>query len=296
MDDKHFSKNGLFDSIVKQMAAKLGWRPWLVQTPNGIPAKEVTMMIGADVYHKSGRESVAAVIGTMNKDFSKYFSTSKVQPKRGTEIMSNIADMVLECVEKFVLLNKRVPTTIIFYRDGVGKGQYELVQNIEITRIKTRLVETFGDKAPRLDFILVNKRINNRFYQDAGSAPTGGYSKPQYGKTSAPASNGAKNPDSGTMVLEECTSDTHLDFFMVAQNVTQGTATPTHYTFLEKESNFDMDTILSMTYFQTYNYYNWSGPVKVPAVCQYAHKLAYMLGETNKGTVHSDLALTPWYL
>ena len=33
------------------------------------------------------------------------------------------------------------------------------------------------------------------------------------------------------------------------QNVTQGTATPTHYTFLQKESSFEDETVFSMTYF-----------------------------------------------
>lgn len=207
MDKFHFTKKGLFDSIVRQMAAKCGWRPWLVEAPRGLDTKEVTMMIGADVYHKSGRESVAAVIGTTNSTFSSYVSTSRVQQRRGIEIMANIADMVLECVERFVKINKRVPTTIIFYRDGVGKGQYELVQENEVERIREGLLLTFGeDKCPKLDFILVNKRINNRFYQD----------KQGFNSKALVAS----NPDSGTIVLENCTSDTHLDFFMVAQNVT----------------------------------------------------------------------------
>ena len=32
----------------------------------------------------------------------------------------------------------------------------------------------------------------------------------------------------------------------------------------------------------TYLYFNWSGTVRVPAVCQYAHKLAYLIGENIK--------------
>lgn len=256
------------------------------------------MMIGADVYHKSGRESVASVVGTTNPSFSAYTSLSSVQPKRGQEIMDNVATMVIDCVTEFVKINRRVPSTIMFYRDGVGKGQYELVKSIEVAKIKKELEKKYLDKCPKLDFILVNKRINDRFYLDNSSAPAAKNQKPRWGKNNhynKPTPK-VKNPESGTMVLDHCTSDTHQDFFMVAQNVTQGTATPTHYTFLNKESDFDWDTILSMTYFQTYNYYNWAGPVKVPAVCQYAHKQAYMIGETNKGDVHQNLINSTWYL
>lgn len=56
------------------------------------------MMIGADVYHKKGKESVASVIGTIDPNFSKFISKSSVQPKRGQEVMMNIAQIVLELV------------------------------------------------------------------------------------------------------------------------------------------------------------------------------------------------------
>jgi aubergine-like protein len=39
------------------------------------------------------------------------------------------------------------------------------------------------------------------------------------------------------------------------------------------------DKIQMMTYKQTHLYYNWSGTVRVPAVVQYAHKLALLVGE-----------------
>lgn len=82
LDPYHFKKNGLFDSVAKQMATKCGWRPWLVQKPEGIK-KEVVMMIGADVYHKRGNESIAAVVGTIDKEFSEYISFTSKQDKRG---------------------------------------------------------------------------------------------------------------------------------------------------------------------------------------------------------------------
>jgi hypothetical protein len=223
LDYGHFKKRGLFDSVAKQMAAKCGWRPWLVQPPTGLPKGEVLMMIGADVYHKSGRESVASVVGTTNPSFSSYVSLSSVQPKRGQEIMDNVASMVIQAVTEFVKINKRVPSTIIFYRDGVGKGQYDLVKAIEIAKIKKELADKYLDKCPKLDFILVNKRINDRFYLDNSSTPAAkNHRKPSWGRNNhynKPVPK-VKNPDTGTMILDNCTSDTHQDFFMVAQNVT----------------------------------------------------------------------------
>lgn len=193
--------------------------------------------------------------------------------------------MVRKTLEVFIARNKRTPTTIIFYRDGVGKGQYDLVIDIEVAGIKRELRDWLGDKCPNLDFILVNKRINDRFFLDNN----------QKGYSNKPVEN-VINPESGTFVVDHCTSDSLKDFFMVAQNVTQGTATPTHYTYLNKESGYSIDDIMELTYFQTFNYYNWSGPVKVPAVCQYAHKLAYMVGDSLIGTVHAHLNTSLWFL
>ena len=53
---------------------------------------------------------------------------------------------------------------------------------------------------------------------------------------------------------------------MVAQSVARGTATPTHYEVLYNNTDLLADSFYQATYYQCYNYYNWSGPVKVPSV------------------------------
>lgn len=239
------------------------------------------MIIGADVYHKRSKNSVAAVIASLDQNITKFHSKSMVQPTRGQEIFDNISNCVLEMVESYRNENKgQLPTTISFYRDGVGRGQFELVQSKEVARITLALKEKYGENAPKLDFILVNKRINDRF---------------AIGKDGA-----EENPESGTIINSQCTRAGEHQFFMVAQKVTQGTATPTCYTFLQKQSNFSDDLYFELTYGQTFNYSGWTGPVKVPAVCQYAHKLAYMVGDNllakkHKHQVDAKLEKTLWF-
>lgn len=46
-------------------------------------------------------------------------------------------------------------------------------------------------------------------------------------------------------------------------------------------------------------YYNWQGPVRVPAVLQYANKLATLVGDNLKiepGKLMSDKLYYLWYL
>lgn len=69
------------------------------------------------------------------------------------------------------------------------------------------------------------------------------------------------------------------DFFLVSQSVRQGTVAPTSYNVVHDTSGFMPDQLQIFTYKQTHLYYNWSGCVRVPAVVQYAHKLALLSGE-----------------
>lgn len=189
--------------------------------------------------------------------------------------MKNISDMVLKCVESWKDFNdKKLPEYVIFYRDGVGSGQHEEIRKVEIESIKKKFLEKFGAKAPKLVFMLVTKRINDRFFQpnpnfDKNNQNSSNSSKNsrkynKYQKYQNKPEQKYKNPNSGLIVDTKVTSSTLFDFFMVAQNVTQGTATPTHYQVLENETELSADFFYSLTYFQCFNYFNWSGPVKVP--------------------------------
>jgi len=41
----------------------------------------------------------------------------------------------------------------------------------------------------------------------------------------------------------------------------------------------DPDKMQILTYKMTHLYYNWPGTTRVPAVCQYAHKLAFLVSQ-----------------
>ena len=258
---KMFEKRGFFDKLVFQLCSKLGYPLWIVKKPPALQ-EAGTLIIGADVYHSKGKESVTAVIGTLNSDYSRFCSLSNVQAKRGQEIMDNVAEMVLECVNAYVEKNKLPPAKILFYRDGVGDTMMDLVTKYELTKIKDMLTDKFGKSCPKITFVIVTKRISDK---SLSICPDGSVA----------------NPPSGT-ILSSGIIKKDMEFFMVAQNVTEGTATPTRYQVLLNECGYSNDDLHQITFFQAFNYYGWSGAVKVPAVCQYAHKLAYHVGENYR--------------
>lgn len=69
------------------------------------------------------------------------------------------------------------------------------------------------------------------------------------------------------------------DFFLVSQSVNQGTVSPTNYNVIHDNMGLPPDRLQQLTYKMTHLYYNWSGTTRVPAVCQYAHKLAFLVGQ-----------------
>lgn len=264
VNDKVFSKRGYFDKINFQICSKLGYPLWVVEKPPGLDIKSpMTMIMGADVYHSKGNESVTAVVGTLNQHYSKYVSLSNVQPKRGQEIMNQIADMVIECVEEFKAVNKKVPKRILFFRDGVGDQMIDLVKRHELEKIKSGLEAKFPNEVPKITFVLVTKRISEKILEGTAESLQ------------------ISNPRSGTIVSAQIIKNS-MEFFMMAQNVTEGTANPTRYQVVLNECEYTPDVLHHITFFQAFNYYGWSGAVKVPAVCQYAHKLAYHVGENYR--------------
>ena len=104
-----------------------------------------------------------------------------------------------------------VPERIIVYRDGVSEGQVRYVKETEISNIRTVFKNLKIE--PKLAFIIVNKRINSRFYAKKGA---------DYG-----------NPPAGTVIDECVTLPERYDFFVIPQNVRQGTVNPTSYNVIE---------------------------------------------------------------
>lgn len=92
----------------------------------------------------------------------------------GEELSNSLSvDMVKAC-HKYKTVNGVLPSTIIFYRDGVGEGQIPFVMDIEVEQIKDKLNALYGDSsAYKFAFIIVTKRINSRFFFRGQNAPPG---------------------------------------------------------------------------------------------------------------------------
>ncbi|XP_054737592.1 protein aubergine-like [Anastrepha obliqua] len=256
--DKAAGLMSIATKVVIQMNAKLMGAPWLTEIPvSGL------MTVGFDVCHspREKTKSYGALVATMDLKSKPIYFSSVSEHVKGQELSNEIALRMGYALKAYQQEHGMLPKKILFYRDGVGDGQLHQVFNTEVKFLIERLNKMYSDyeKKPTicpLAFIVVSKRINTRYFING------------------------RNPPPGSVVDDVITLPERYDFFLVSQSVRQGTVSPTSYNVIYDTMGFDADKLQMLTYKMTHLYYNWSGTCRVPAVCQYAHKLAFLVAES----------------
>uniref|UniRef100_A0A8C9WXA7 Piwi-like RNA-mediated gene silencing 1 n=1 Tax=Sander lucioperca TaxID=283035 RepID=A0A8C9WXA7_SANLU len=237
--------------IALQMACKMGGELWSVE----IPLKQL-MIVGIDCYHDTlaGKRSIGALVASLNQGMSRWFSKCVLQHK-GQEIMDGLK-MALTALKAYLKFNNCLPSRIIVYRDGVGDGQLHSVVSYEVSQI----MDSINCRINTLSVVVVKKRISSRFFAHINGKVT--------------------NPPPGTIVDSEVTRPEWYDFYIVSQAVRSGSVSPTHYNVVYDTSGLKPDHMQRLTYKLCHMYFNWQGIIRVPAPCQYAHKLAFLVGQS----------------
>ncbi|XP_039213295.1 piwi-like protein 1 isoform X1 [Crotalus tigris] len=258
--------------IALQMNCKMGGELWSVE----IPMKQL-MIVGIDCYHdiSAGRRSVAAFVASLNHGMTRWYSRCVLQD-RGQEIVDGLKVCLQAALRTWYSYNEHMPTRIIVYRDGVGDGQLKTLVSYEIPQFLECLKTVGADYRPKLTVIVVKKRVNSRFFAEID------------GKL--------QNPPPGTIIDLEVTRPEWYDFFIVSQSVKSGTVAPTHYNVIYDSSALKPDYMQRLTYKLCHMYYNWPGVIRVPAPCQYAHKLAFLVGQSIHREPNLALSEKLYYL
>ncbi|XP_073168472.1 piwi-like protein 1 isoform X1 [Lepidochelys kempii] len=258
--------------IALQMNCKMGGELWSVE----IPLKQV-MIVGIDCYHDTtaGRRSIAGFVASLNQGMTRWFSRCVFQ-ERGQELVDGLKVCLQAALRAWFSGNNHMPSRIIVYRDGVGDGQLKTLVNYEVPQFLDCLKSVGKDYNPRLTVIVVKKRVNTRFFAQAGGR--------------------LQNPPPGTVIDVEVTRPEWYDFFIVSQAVRSGSVSPTHYNVIYDNSALKPDHMQRLTYKLCHMYYNWPGVIRVPAPCQYAHKLAFLVGQSIHREPNLSLSDRLYYL
>ncbi|XP_076226679.1 argonaute 3 isoform X2 [Nomia melanderi] len=262
------------EKIALQINCKIGGALWALAIP-----MDNCMICGIDVYHggtsQSTRGSVAGFVASLDKLLTTWHSKICLQ-SRHQELVDMLQICLISALKAYYKHNKRYPDRIIVYRDGVGDGQIDTVAKYEVKQLLATFKNIEPTYQPTLTVIAIHKRINTRLFAKCNS--------------------GLENPLPGTIVDTCITRPSIYDFFLVSQNVRMGTVSPTRYIVVYDNKNMKAEHIQRLTYKLCHLYYNWPGTVKVPAPCQYAHKLVSLVGQNIQIEPHETLSDTLFYL
>lgn len=153
---------------------------------------------------------------------------------------------------------ERLPTKMVFYRDGVGEDQYQDIRNEEIRDIENAYRELTGQE-PQLTFIVVTKRHHTRFFPRDPEDTT--LRRNEY----TPMTNELDEQDNtnlapGLLVDRVITAPrvtpspdialdrdhvfpSMYDFYLQSHQAIKGTSRSAHYTVLQNSANFKFGKI-----------------------------------------------------
>jgi len=315
MDDRN--RDSIVMNIARQIVNKFGFQSWWMSIPSVLPkqANKQFLFIGIDVFHAAPilvekeksvfwqKRSIAGYTAKLVVGANTYQYCATEVRDAGAEISGQrtvdahasaevsepgashlrekafedrpLANFVQSAMDHWKQWIKPASLVVIVYRDGVADSQMDQVDAQEVSQLQQVV-------PPEAHFIysIVQKRVHNRFVMSDNG---------RYG-----------NCPAGTVVEELARAGPRYNFFLVPCATNLSTNKPVHYTITHNSqpnalTNQEFHTV---TFASHHCYQNWAGTVKVPDVCQYAHKLAYTLGESrvNDPHVHANLKDTMFYL
>jgi len=182
--------------------------------------------------------------------------------------------MVRERVNAFYVQRQKLPTAILFYRDGIADSMFAACEKGEIPNV----MEGFEDAAkhiyademegsmwtrPKLTFVIVGKRHHTRFFprsQDQTYASKRGF-------------NGNVKP--GLLVDQVVTTPGKYNFYLQSHHAVQGTARSAHYYVLTDGMEFgtNNEKLANLTHQLCYSFARASKGVSYVAPAYVADRL-----------------------
>ncbi|KAH0790951.1 piwi-like protein 1 isoform X1 [Histomonas meleagridis] len=217
-----------------------------------------TMVIGLSITISRGSSPVCAGTASTNNDLSQFHSRSfGLQP--GQNIIPNdvLCEFLTSALDEYKLQNGEFPKRIVVYREGVSYGQMPKLKENEVKSITETLEKVTGDSNISLVYMIAQKHGSVRIMKVNG--------------------NSVVNADAGTVVTDQIGAKGVAEFYLVSHHANQGSATPTRYTIIHHSPvTWEDDQLILLTHYQTLQYPNWPGAIRIPACLMLAGRLAEM--------------------
>ncbi|KAJ3291692.1 argonaute 1 [Borealophlyctis nickersoniae] len=261
-------------NVCLKINAKLGgYNAYLGKSQLPFIYERPIMIVGADVSAFDAiRPSIAAlvgIVGSLNLDCTKITAAMRLRKQRvflasgfcsgpflihlrspatktkterppngeprRQDVIQDVQGMMIEHLNAFYEVYNM--SVFFFYHDGVSDGQFANVQFREVSDIALACREIHPEYAPKITFVVVQKRHSARFF-------------PMDEK----GCDRSKNVKAGTVVDKTVVDPNDFDFYLNSHAGIQGTSRPAHYYVLEDQNNFTSDALQQLTYRLCYLY------------------------------------------
>ncbi len=266
--------------ILLQLNAKLDGASYRIDFDENIKKRNL-MVIGVDSSH-FGHNTGVAMVATIDSNFTKFYNSEEViKEENKTQLEFKVSVFIEKALTEFFKANKKLPSGIIIYRQGVSLQQKEYLKN-EVNAIDQRL-KGKADQSILLKeklqipyyYILVNTKTTYKFFEKKQK--------------------NFDNPSAGLLVFDGVTNPHFYEFYIQPQEVTGGSATPTCFHVAYGNMN-SPEFIPKFTFDLCHTYANWQGPVRIPNVIKAAEKLSKMTSKYTKGSLNKNLIKGQAYL
>ena len=261
-----------YSAVLNQMVVKSKGELFRINFTEKI-SKMPSMILGIDsTMTKEGKKFVLSA--SFNGNFNKFYTDFKIDK----ENESALEYLIKSALDHFSNVNnKNLPERIIIYRQGGNEKQTEKMMKFELPKILKAFDEYKDNFKPKLSIFGVNKKTDLKFFERSN----GGY----------------RNIPTGTVIDKNVVSPDVFEFYLQCPEVDKGTGSPVHFLCLyNNNDDLTINDFEEITYQQSYYYWNWPGPIRIPAALKYAEVANTFCGKNIKGSIRDNLKDSPYFI
>ena len=261
-----------YSAVLNQMVVKTKGELFRINFTEKI-SRMPSMIIGIDsTMTKEGKKFVLSA--SFNRNFNKFYTDFKIDKEN-----ENALDyLIKQALNHFSKVNSNnLPKTVIIYRQGGNERQTEKLMIHELDKILKAFEGYKENYKPKISIFSVNKNTDLKFFE----RDNGGY----------------RNIPAGTVIDKNVVSPDVFEFYLQCPEVERGTGSPVHFLCLYNNNDeLTINDFEEITYQQSYYYWNWPGPVRIPAALKYAEVANTFCGKNIKGNIIDNLKDSPYFI
>lgn len=201
-----------------------------------LKARKTLMIMGLDLSLESKSitrttDAVAALVGTLNHQFTQYASAYRFQPSTCDHVR-DLQQLAEEVFRSFFHRWQKLPDALLVYRDGVADSQFKNVLDLEVNMLHEAYQKVLPGPSPEITFVVLQKRHRTRFMpvDRRHGDPKLGNCKP------------------GLCVDERITQPHQFEFYLQSHTALQGTTRPVRVVTLLDELGLTADELQEITH------------------------------------------------